>query len=265
MKTNILFLLLLLVGCQAETTDEQTPTISERTNTVNNIQDDEGEIDHHDSPPMDGININQPSWDLVKSAFQKIDSFPIKCSIFPLRAIVIENDTLKMDGDICYSFPEEIASDFVEKHVEVSDSLAIWFEEYGSNSGNWGNGANFDYGIYPFGTFDYASKDYYIYYTLDYLTGRGSYNLSFYIATAINLRWESTFLGKKSYSKFNTYEYIEKEEFFKDRMVSERSLIIELQENKLVITHFEGTYAIDDEFDLFEKGNLTKTTEFILE
>lgn len=262
MKTNILFVLLLLVACQEKRTDKQIPTISERTNKVNNIQDYEDEIDNHVSPPINGININQSSWDLVISAFQKIDSFPIKGSVFPLQAIVIENDTLKIDGDICYSFPVEIASDFVEKHVDLSDTLAIWFKEYSSYMGK---GTNFEYGIYPLGTFKYVSKDYYIYYIVDYLTGRGSYNLSFYIATAINQRWDSKPLGEKSYSKFNTYETIEGEEFLKDRMVSERNLMIKLQENKLVITHYSGTHTIDDDFDVFKKGNASIITELILE
>lgn len=257
MKINIFFVLLLIIACQSREKDEQASTTAEK---INNIQIQE--TDKHDSPPINGINIKQSSWDLVRAAFQKIDSFPIKCSIFPLQEIIIKNDTLKIDGDICYSFPLEIATAFVKKHVPQSDTLAIWFEE---NNYAIGKGTDFERGIYPFGVFEYSSKDYYIYYTLNDLTGRGSYDISFYIATVVNQQWESTCFGEQSYSKFNKYEFIDGEEFLKDRMVGEQNLILQLQENKLVITHYSGVHVVGDEFDVFEKGEVSMTTELTLD
>ena len=260
-KFSFLFILLSLVACQSNT-EEQHSAISEEANKVNIKDDKKDDTILQDSIPTKGIDVNQPTWDLVKSAFPKIESFPVQGSVFPLQAIVIENDTLKMEGSVCYSFPKEITKNFIENHVDASDTLAIWFKE---NSSNIGNGTNFEHGIYPLGNFLYATKDYYIYYTLDYITGRGSYNISVYIATGVNQTWESKTLGQMSYSKFNTYETIDGEEIFKDRMVSEQNLTLQLRENKLVVTHYSGTHVIDDKFDVFENGKVSLITEHILD
>lgn len=262
MKINILFVLFLIVACQSQDTQEQAPTILEATEQVDNIPNDKDQSESQEIPPINGVNMNLPSWDLVKSAFPKMDPFPVECTVFPLQAITIGNDTLKMDGEVCYYFPLEVATDFIQKHVGPSDILTTWLKE---NSNSIGQGTDFEHGIYPFGRFEYAAKDYYIYYTLDDVTGRGSYTLSFYLATAFNQRWESKLLGEQYYSKYNIYENIEGEEFLKDRMASEQNLILELQKNKLVIAHYSGEHVVGDDFDVFNDGEISSITELILD
>jgi len=262
MKINLIIALLIFASCQSKINDEHSlppeqSLIQADTNKLVEIQIDETEK----LPVIKRANIDLPSWELIISAFPKIDSFPITGTIFPLPNIIIGNDSLKMDDDFCYSFPKEITSDFIEKHVESSDSLAIWFNEYGSYMGP---SAFFNYGFYPLGAFENNTQKYYIYFISDYHTGRGSYDLSIYLATASNLKWESKHLGDRNYRKYNTHEFTEGEEFVKDRMASEHNLIIELQENKLVITQYYGEHVVGDPYNIFAEGELKKTSELDL-
>lgn len=249
---------MVFVGCQtAEPTQE---TIS----SVNNVESTD--ITKHtaedDTDPEEDFDLNQPSWEIVTAAFPIIDSFPIQPTVFPLQPIIVYGDTLKIDGDIYYHFPKQIAIDFIQDHVEASDTLAIWLEE---NESLLGKGTDFEFGIYPQGTFEHNGNTYYLFNTLDYLTGRGSYNLSFYLATATNQKWNTVYLGEKSYSKYNTYEMVEGESFVKDRMASERNFSIQRQADTLVITHFLGDHEVGDNFNPFLEENIDTTTVFILE
>ena len=256
MRTILLFTLLLFTACQPSTSDEQIPAANE---------EEVAEADDQDSPssttPAQEVDLNQPAWDLVTSAFQDIEGFPLRGSTYPLQTIVIQNDTLTIDGDACFHLPPELTKNFIEKHVDATDTLAVWFNE---NSKFIGAGTDFETGIYPVGKFSHAAKDRYIFYTLDDLTGRGSYDISYYVATADSQKWHAQCLGGKSWHKYNTHEYIDGEEHVKERRVSERNLMIVLEDDKLVIAAYSGDYAIDDEFDVFANGELAELTEIIL-
>lgn len=248
---------LCLIGCQTTESPENLSPENKTENKPSTETSTENEIAIEED-----FDLTQPVLDIITAAFPIIDSFPIQQNVFPLQPIMVYGDTLKIDGDIYYHLPKQVAIDFVQNHFEASDTLASWLDD---NESLLGEGTDFEFGIYPQGVFEHNGTAYYLFSTLDYLTGRGSYDLSFYLATRRNQQWKSIHIGEKSYSKYNTYETLEGESFVKDRMASERNFNIQRQSDTLVITHFSGDHEVGDDFDPFLKENIDTTTFLILE
>lgn len=262
MRISLICLALALLSCQFKSSDEQASKKSNKVNPSDSIPETGEEVDLDKMNSESGRLSDISNWEFVKRAFPEITSFPITGDVFPLKSIVIDQDTIMENGQECYYFPKEIMKKFVANHISPSDSLGLWFENRESLIGE---GTDFEFGVYPHGKFSHHGKNYFIYYVLDDLTGRGSYELLFYLAKEANQQWESTYIGTNSFYKYNKTKWVKGEEVFVGRMAIEDNFKMDLEGDKLMITHYNCEHSLDEEFDMYVDSNKTKETEIILE